>query len=105
VLAWHLLSRGEHYAFQRPSVVRRKIRRLELAAGAAHAKPGPNPDPVWNTTTDDAEKRLAQQAEAAYRRLVADWEATGPKAGAGATPERASTKPSKGKATRQATSS
>jgi hypothetical protein len=105
VLAWHLLTRGEDYAFQRPSVVRRKIRRLELAAGAARAKPGPNPNPVWNTATDAAETRLAIQAEASYRRLVTDWQATRPKVGAGATPERASQRPSKGKAARQATSS
>jgi transposase len=105
VLAWHLLTRGEDYAFARPGLVRRKIRVLELKAGAPRAKTGPNPDPVWNTTSDAAEKRLAEQAEAAYRRLVADWQPGGPKAGAGATPERASQRPSKGKAARQATSS
>ena len=105
VLAWHLLTRGEDYAFARPSLVRRKIRRLELTAGAPRAKPGPKPDPVWNTTAEAAEKRLALQAEAAYRRLIADWQASGPKVGAGATPERASQRPSKGKAARQATSS
>jgi transposase len=105
VLAWHLLTRGEDYAFARPSLVRRKLRRLELTAGAPRAKPGPKPDPIWNTTTDSAEKRLALQAEAAYRRLVADWQASGPKVGAGATPERASSRPLKGKAARQATSS
>ena len=105
VLAWNLLTRGEDYAFARPGLVRRKIRALELKAGAPRAKPGPNPDPVWNTTSDAAEKRLAEQAETAYRRLVRDWQAGGPKAGAGATPERASQRPSKGKAARQATSS
>ena len=105
VLAWTLLTRGEDYAFARPSLVRRKIRRLELTAGAPRHKPGPNADPVWNTSTDEAEKRFARQAEHAYRRLVADWQASGPKAGAGATPERASQRPSKGKAARQATSS
>jgi transposase len=106
VLAWHLLTRGEDYAFARPSLVRRKIRRLELSAGAPRAKTGPNPDPVWNTTTDAAEKRLAEQAEASYRRLVADWHATRPtEAGAGATPERASSRPSRGKAARQASCS
>ncbi|HEX2726854.1 MAG TPA: IS110 family transposase [Beijerinckiaceae bacterium] len=102
VLAWHLLTRGEDYAFARPSLVRRKIRRLELTAGAPRAKPGPKPDPVWNTTAEAAEKRLALQAETAYRRLIADWQASGPKVGAGATPERASQRPSKGKAARQA---
>jgi hypothetical protein len=34
VLAWRLLTRGEDYAFARPSLVRREIRRLELTAGA-----------------------------------------------------------------------
>jgi transposase len=41
VLAWHLLTRGEDHAFARPSIVARKRRRLELAAGAPGASPGP----------------------------------------------------------------
>jgi hypothetical protein len=61
---------------------------------------------VWAPSAQhQAERRLTEQAELAYRRLVADWRASGPKAGAGATPERASQRPSKGKAARQATSS
>jgi transposase len=102
VLAWHLLTRGEDYAFQRPSLVRRKLRALERQAGAPRAKSGPKANPVWTTTGEDAEKHLALQAEIAYRRLVADWQATGPNAGAGATPERAPSRPSKGMAARQA---
>lgn len=105
VLAWTLLTRGEDYAFARPSLVRRKQRALERAPGAPPLKPGPKPDPVWHTTNEAAERRVAEQAEAAYRRLVTDWQTSGPKAGAGATPERASQRPSKGKAARQATSS
>jgi transposase len=106
VLAWHLLTRGEDYSFQRPSLVRRKLRALELAAGAPRAKPGPNSKPIWGTAAADvAERQIAQHAEIAYRRFVTDWQASGPKAGAGATPERASQRPSKGKAARQATSS
>ncbi len=105
MLAWQLLTRGEDYAFARPSLVRRKLRALERVAGAPRAKPGPKSDPVWNTTNEAAERRVAEQAEAAYRRFVADWQASRPKAGAGATPERASSRPSKGKAARQATSS
>jgi hypothetical protein len=106
VLAWQLLTRGEDYAFQRPSLVRRKLRALELRAGAPRAKPGPSAQPIWGTTeADAAERRLAEQAEAAYRRLVSDWQASGQKAGAGATPEHASQRPSKGQAARQATSS
>jgi len=71
--------------------VRRKLRRLELAAGAPHHKSGPQADPVWNRDTDLAERRLAEQAERAYERLVADRAASsGARVGAGATPGRAS---------------
>src|SRR3954467_6401124 len=105
VLAWNVLTRGEDYAFARPSLVRRKLRTLELKAGATRAKPRRRATPLGTTTRDAAEKHLAAQAEIAYRRLVADWQASGPKAGAGATPERASQRPSKGKAARQAKSS
>jgi len=109
VLAWNLLSRGEDYAFQRPATVARKLRLLELTAGAPRRKPGPKTQQeqaVWAPAAQhEAERRLTEQAEAAYRRLVADWQSSGPKAGAGATPERASQRPSKGKAARQATSS
>jgi hypothetical protein len=106
VLAWHLLTRGEDCAFQRPATVARKLRRLELAAGAPRRQPGPKSQTVWAPTAQhQAELRLTEQAEVAYRRLVCDWQASGPKAGAGATPERASQGPSEGKAARQATSS
>jgi transposase len=93
VLFWHLLTREEDYAFQRPSMTRNKIRQLELAAGAPPRKgkagiAGGKSKKVW-----DAERELARQAEAAYRRLVGDWRASGPKkTGAGATPGRASSK-------------
>ena len=90
VLCWCLLTRDEDYAFARPSMVRRKLRRLELAAGAPHRKSGPQPDPVWNRDNDAAERRLAEQAERAYERLVADRTASRAKVGAGATPGRAS---------------
>ena len=90
VLCWCLLTRGEDYAFARPSLVRRKLRRLELTAGASRLKSGPRADPVWNRDNDAAERRLAEQAERAYERLVADRAARRMKAGAGATPGRAS---------------
>jgi hypothetical protein len=41
VLAWHLLTKQRDYAFTRPSPVRRKLRRLELTAGARPAPEGP----------------------------------------------------------------
>jgi hypothetical protein len=49
-----------------------------------------------------AERQLAAQAEAAYKRTVADWQRTqAKKKGAGATPGRASNGPSSGQAARQ----
>lgn len=93
-------SPGPLHAFARPSLVRRKLRQLELTAGAPHLKSGPRADPVWNRDADLAERRLAEQAEHAYERLAADWTARGTRVGAGATPGRASKGPSKGKAAR-----
>ena len=54
----------------------------------------------------EGERRLAQQAEASYARMVSDWQAAAPasaKVGASVTPGRASQKPSKGKVARQTT--
>jgi len=102
VLCWHLLSRGEDYAFQRPSLVRRKIRTLELRTGAPRRKPGPSGAPLWTKRGDDQrERELAEQAEGAYRRLVSDWQASRPKRGAGTTPGRAFSRPSVRQAARQ----
>jgi transposase len=104
VLAWHLLSRGEDYAYQRPSVVRRKLRRLELRTGAPRAKRRPGVAPLWGSPgQDDLERELSQHAELAYRRLVTDWQRTRPRSGAGATPGRASSRPSTRQAARQET--
>jgi transposase len=108
VLFWHLLKRDEDYAFARPSLTRHKLRELELRAGAER-HPGrrnlANKSGYHQQNNRDRDRELAAQAELAYRRLVADWKATGPaKVGAGATPGRASHRPSKGKAARQTTS-
>jgi transposase len=101
-LFWCLLSREQDYAFQRPSMTRHKVRQLELAAGAPPRKGVRGIAGNKSPAVREAERGLARQAEAAYRRLVTDWQATGPtKAGAGATPGRASQRPSKGKAARQ----
>jgi transposase len=105
VLFWHLLTREEDYAFQRPSLTRKKLRQLELRAGAQR-HPGSRDLTTKNAYTQRAhrerERELSERAELAYRRLVADWKASGPaKLGAGATPGRASRGPSKGQAARQ----
>jgi transposase len=102
LLFWHLLSRREDYAFARPAMTRNKVRRLELLAGAPPQKGRKGIAGGKSKAVFDAERELSRQAEAAYQRLVSDWKASGPaKAGAGATPGRASRRPSKGIAARQ----
>ena len=79
----------------------RRTRRRRTAAARHATAAGEYPQPPAER---DAERELTEHAEAAYRRLIADWKATGPakKKGAGATHGRASSKPSKRQAARQA---
>jgi len=102
VLFWHLLTKEEDYAFQRPTLTRRKLRGLELKA-----KDGRRSWPsghALSTKQDRArEAEFALQVETAYRRLVADWQPSGPRSGAGATRGRASSRPTSGKQRGKAT--
>lgn len=90
VLFWHLLTRESDYAFERPSLTRRKLRALELKVGEGRRRR--NSGPRVNGTRQDREREreFAEQAEIAYRRLVEDWQPKPRKKGAGATPGRAS---------------
>jgi transposase len=104
-LFWCLLTREEDYAYAQPSLTKKKLRRLEITAGAKRY--APEAAGIWhaNETVREAERELARQAEVAYARTVRDWHAVqANKAGASATPGRASQRPSKGKAARQTTS-
>ena len=103
VLAWHLLTRSEDYAFARPSLVRKKIRAAELASGH---RPCPSATPASASASQSrtpGRAELATQAENAYKRITTDWTASRPaKAGASATQGRASQRPPKRQAARQA---
>jgi hypothetical protein len=78
VIAWNMLTRGEDYAFARPTLVAQKVRRAELAAGAPARRGGRGTrSKVSATERKRLEKELAAQAEVAYRRLVADWRPSG----------------------------
>jgi transposase len=79
VLFWCLLSRGEDYAHQQPSLTAKKLRLLEIRAGAKTLK-GTNTG-TWATRQRmrQAERELAQQAEASYQRRVSDWQAAAAK--------------------------
>jgi transposase len=86
-LFWCLLTREDDYAYAQPSLTKKKLRRLELTAGAPKGKVEPG---LWaaNKALLQAERELAHRGEAAYRRTVADWQAHSK--GADATPGRAS---------------
>ena len=72
-------------------MTRNKIRRLELLAGAPPQKGRHGIAGGKSKAVFEAERELSRQAELAYRRLVSDWKASSrAKAGAGATPGRAS---------------
>jgi transposase len=85
VLFWCMLTRGQDYAHQQPSLTAKKLRRLELAAGAPDRKGRPSGVWVTHEKMRRAEKQLAAQAQASYERTVRDWRASGPKKKAGAS--------------------
>ncbi len=92
ILFWCMLTRSEDYAHQQPSLTKKKLRQLEITAGAP--KRIKTAAGVWSTNQAirHAERHLAQQAEASYQRMVKDQQAGAParhKVGASATPERA----------------
>jgi transposase len=91
VLFWCMLTRSEDYAHQQPSLTRKKLRRLEITAGAP--KYTRRAAGIWSTNDmmRTAELELARQAETSYKRMVQDQQAGAParKVGASATPERA----------------
>jgi hypothetical protein len=95
-LFWCLLTRGEDYAFAQPSLTTKKMRRLELTAGAPRRQGGRD---VWSTNLAmrNAERELALQAQRAYERTVKDRQ----QSGASATAGRASSGSSKEQVARQ----
>ena len=93
-LFWCLLTRSEDYAFAQPSLTAKKLRLLEVRAGANTLKGTPTGTFATRQRMRAAERELAEQAERAYERSVRDWQST---KGASATRGRASSKPSSGK--------
>ena len=72
ILFWCMLNRSEDYAHQQPSLTHKKLRRLEITAGAPRNAP-PSAG-IWSTNElmRTAERELAEQAEASYKRMVQD---------------------------------
>ena len=80
VLCWHLVIKDEDYAFALPSLVAHKQRKLELPAGMP-AVLGRRGRAASYSLKDvrAAERDLPQQAESAYRTMVAAWQPSNPR--------------------------
>jgi transposase len=76
ILAWHLLTKQQDYHHQRPLLVARKLRRLELQAGAP-PRPGHRPS---RPHTDSQDLQRARLAEARYADLTSNWQTRPPRA-------------------------
>jgi transposase len=104
VLCWHLITRGEDYAFQRPSLTEKKLRALELRAGMPSRRGQKGKAAAYSLKeVRRRERELAEQAEQAYRQLVADWQAKAPakRTGVAAANGARLSRPSAGQAARQ----
>src|SRR6266536_4315278 len=85
VLCWHMITRGEDYAFARPSLTAKKLRALELKAGHRPRRGQKGNAAAYSLKDVRArEKQMAEHAERAYRQLVADWQAKAPRQQVGA---------------------
>ena len=76
-----MLTRGEDYAHQQPSLTAKKLRLLEIRAGARTLKGTPTGTWATRQAMRAGERRLAEQAEASYQQMVSDWQAAAPKKG------------------------
>jgi hypothetical protein len=67
VLFWYMLTRGQDYAHQQPSLTRKKLRRLEITAGAR--KYTRRAAGIWSTSDlmRTPELELGHQAETSYK--------------------------------------
>jgi transposase len=83
-LFWFLLTREEDYAHQQPSLTAKKLRLLEIRAGASTLKGQRTGTFATRQAMRDGERKLAEQAEASYKRMASDRQAATPKNKAGA---------------------
>jgi transposase len=88
VIVWHLLTRGEDYAWVRPALHAKKLRDLELRSGQPARRGQRGAGYEYNLTkARQAERQRGERAEAAYKRLTEGWSKRGNRAPAGASEE------------------
>jgi hypothetical protein len=97
-----MISRGEDYAFARPSLTAKKLRALELKAGRPARRGQKGSAAAYSLKEVRArEKQMAKQGERAYAQMVADWQAKAPKKGVAAANGARLSRPPRGQAARQ----
>jgi transposase len=105
VLCWHMVTKGEDYAFRRPSLTAQKLRALELRAGMPSRRGQKGKAASYSLKeVRRRERELTEQAERTYRQLVADWQAKAPPnraRGVAAANGARLSRPSAGQAARQ----
>jgi transposase len=80
VVIWHLLMKGESYAWARPSLHAKKLRDVELKAGNKATRGQKGAAHAYNIRSHrEEERRWVEQAESAYARFVAGWNPRGPR--------------------------
>jgi len=88
VIIWHLLKRGEDYAWVRPALHAKKLRDLELRSGQPARRGQRGMAYKYNLSRIRLEeRRRAEQAETAYKRLTEAWIPRGKRAPTGAAKE------------------
>ncbi len=88
VIIWHLLTKGEDYAWVRPALHAKNIRDLELRAGHPERRGQRGRSYDYNLADRRrAERARGEQAERAYTRMTQGWRKSGPKRPTGAANE------------------
>jgi transposase len=74
-LFWHLLVREQDYAYTLPTALAKKIRTIELKGGRERRRGGDGKPVAINREQRRAlERQIAEHAQAAYERTMADWQ-------------------------------
>ncbi|MEO0428073.1 MAG: hypothetical protein AAF160_11610 [Pseudomonadota bacterium] len=74
ILVWHMLNKGEDYAWSRPALMARKMRNLELAAGLPAKRGARGSTYDYNLAERRrADRAIAEQAETIYRQMTRGW--------------------------------
>jgi transposase len=87
LIAWHMLTRGEDYAFVRPSLVREKLRRLELMLGADRQQ-GKRLAPAGRTFASVDGRRSRRSSPPSRNSRIGGWWLIGSRGGGRRVPAR-----------------